>query len=131
MSSTHTYTDRMAMLWSMSPWAGLKRHRILDACRSSLMSNLPHQRTFILINRAFRKGVLHHQAAVTTAHCSVFPPFVQILHLRSKGKMMSSLFCFFPHCCLYMHFACVTSSSGLHDYQLDCKLLQCLYITGG
>lgn len=61
----------MATLWSMSPWAGLKRRHILEACRSSLMSNLPHQKTFIPINKAFGKGALHRLSAVPTAHRSV------------------------------------------------------------
>lgn len=55
----HTRTDVVAVLWSMNPWAGLKRFQILEACCSSLMSNLPHQKTFIPINKAFDKGVLH------------------------------------------------------------------------
>lgn len=69
---THTYTDRMAMLWSMSPWAGLKRRHILEACRSSLMSNLPHQKTFIPINKAFGKGALHRLSTVPTVHRCVW-----------------------------------------------------------
>lgn len=61
----------MGTLWSMSPWAGLKRRHILEACRSSLMSNLPHQKTFIPINKAFGKGALHRLSAVPTAQRSV------------------------------------------------------------
>ncbi len=68
---THTYTDRMAMPWSMGPWAGLKRRHILEACSSSLMSNLPHQKNFIPINKAFGKGALHRPSTVPTAHHSV------------------------------------------------------------
>ncbi len=65
---SHTRTDRMAMAWSMNPWAGLKRRHILEACRSSLMSNLPHQKTFIPINKVFDKGALHRLSIVPTSH---------------------------------------------------------------
>ena len=52
----------------MSPWAGLKRRHILETCRSSLMSNLPHQKTFIPINKALGEGALHRLSAALTAH---------------------------------------------------------------
>ena len=65
-----TYTERMAMHWSIGPWAGLERRHILEACRSSLMSNLPHQKTFIPINTAFSKGALNRLSTVPTAHRS-------------------------------------------------------------
>lgn len=54
----HTHTDRIAMPGSMGPWAGLKRCCIREACRSSLMSNLPHQKTFIPINMAVGEGTV-------------------------------------------------------------------------
>lgn len=68
---TRTHIPALAALWSMSPWAGLKRRCISEACRSSLMSNLPHQKTFIPINKAFGKGALHRLSAVPTARRSV------------------------------------------------------------
>lgn len=116
---THTYTDRMAMLWSMSPWAGLKRSHILEACRSSLMSNMPHQKTFIPINKAFGKGALHRQAAVPTAHRSVCDcvSAVHGFHLRLCTNRRRGCHHYFFHCwCLHMHFARVTSSSSLHGF---------------
>ena len=61
----------MAMCWSMGPWAGLERRHIWEACRSSLMSNLPHQKTFIPINKAFGKGALCRLSTVLIARGSV------------------------------------------------------------
>lgn len=50
-----TRPRRMARLWSMYPRAGLERSHITETCHSSLMSNLPHQKTFIPINEAFTR----------------------------------------------------------------------------
>lgn len=131
---THTCTDRMAVPWSMSSWAGLKRRHILEACRSSLMSNLPHQKTFIPINKAFGKGALHRLSAVHAALCvtealcvhSTVDMLVcvhstchmQGFHLRlcTNRKRGMLFFNYFFQCwCLRMHFACITSSSNVHE----------------
>lgn len=50
-----TRTRRTARIWSMCPSAGLKRSHISETCHFSLMSNLPHQKTFISINKAFTR----------------------------------------------------------------------------
>lgn len=108
----------MATLWSMSPWAGLKRRHILEACRSSLMSNLPHQKTFIPINKAFGKGALHRLSAVPTAQRSVCD--CRSVCAINRGYVGEGKLCegfilgcagrrgchhYFFHCwCLHLHF---------------------------
>lgn len=69
---------------SMGPWAGLKRCCIREACRSSLMSNLPHQKTFIPINIAFGEG---------TVCCLSTTPTSVSLSVLSAGDMLVFVHC--------------------------------------